>query len=293
MNFILYSRIERRRMQMRINGHVITQRDYHDWLERHYGIQTLATMAKYYLVMDAAQKAGCPPDENEIKDELDTSAEINPTLAKEYQIMPWTREDNKEALEYSQALTNLTTQNISASDDEIQAYFNANPGKWDKPDKVFVKAIQCANQTVAEHAKEMMQNVKGDAIMEVQRQLAPNALVVGIDGTMAFLKPVGAPSPNKTINAIAKLQPGQVIVVPNGQTWLVVKMDHIQPGKKVTLQDVKNKVALEIKKQRALPPQEILQKLWDNSDIVTDPESQKQQIERLIFPDRAAANPQQ
>ncbi len=290
MNFVLYYRSENRRMQMVVNGHMITKKDYHNWLEGHYGLQTLVTMAKYYLVMDAAKKDGVPPDEKQVSDILTTSAEVNPTLAREFYLDPWVKTDDKQALEYNMAMDNLATKDISVTEDEVQSYFNANPGKWDKPDKIFIKAIQCANMNVANQAKAMMQTAQGDALTDIQRQLAPNAVVVGVDGTMAFLKPVGAPSPVKIVNQIAAMKPNQISIIPYGQTYLVVKFDHIEPGKKVTLADVQDLVALAVKKQRAVPAQEVLQKLWDSSNIITDPPSIKKQIENILFPDRALQN---
>jgi hypothetical protein len=282
-NFILWKKQARNQMKLKVNDQVTTVKAYEDWMSAHYGRPAAAGIAQYSLIMQAAAKAGFKPNKSEIEQELQDAQDIRPPLAVQYRIAPWSRTDAFMAKEQDKAFAFLLTKDVKATDDEIRDYFNANPGKWNKPDRIYMKVVQCLDAETASRAKELMEKVKD--VTYVYQQLKPKAAVVGIDGTWMLPKPVGRKSPDAQVNAVASMRPGQVKIFSSPRLSLVVRLEKIEPGKVVTLDEVKDKVALEFKLTRSVPQKELLHKLWNAASIETDPPGLKKEIENLIFRD--------
>ena len=71
--------------------------------------------------------------------------------------------------------------------------------------------------------------------------------------------------------------------------FMVMRMDRIVPGKKVTFEEVKDKVARDFKAARATPAKEVLRKLWDDANIQAEDPGLKEDVERLLFPEKVTA----
>lgn len=290
LNFILYNRTYGRRVQATVNGTPIRKKDFYDWMEMHYGPQTTAQMIRYDLVMQAAEKEHLTPDAKEIDERIKDQQERNPAFAREVTVHPWTLADYKQQAELLLALQNLATRDVKVTDDELKDFFNAQPGKWDVPDKIYTKAVQCLNDSVAAKVKDQMDRGVSDLTV-LAGQYPGEAGPVGTDGTWVFVRPFGKPSPLSPVNTIAALKDGEVKVFPRGtldaQFAVVIKREKLVPGKKVTLEEVKDKVARDYKATRATPPQEVLRKLWDEAKIETEDPTAKANVEKMLFPERA------
>jgi len=285
-NFLLYQRQLQRRVQVTVNGEPIRKKDFYDYLEQHYGRQATANMVRYQLIMQAAKKEGLLPDPNEIEEKMQEVRETRPNLAREMHLYPWTNNDVRETLEQEAALTNLSIKDVKATDDEIRDFFSLRRGAWDKPDKIYLKAVLAADATAANQAKQLMERINDMTV--VGQQLPGKAGPIGADGTWVLRKPVGKPSADPQVNAVAKMKPGEVKIIPSANnTFLVVKLEKIVPGKKVTLEEVKDRVTRDFKLTRRTPEQEVLQKLWGEANIQTEDPKVKADIERLLFPQSA------
>lgn len=304
-NFILFRRVERLRPQLRVNNQTFTKRDYHDWLEAHYGVQAQAAMTKYYLVMQAAEKAGLKPDSKEVEQDLANAEEQRPDYAVLFKNQPWMKDDLRRDVETNLALTSLASKDVKATDEDIKTFFASQGAKYDTPTKLYTRIIQCQNADTAskirDTLKQMLDRSHGDpkAVLPdlgllVQNYL-PNAdfAVVSIkqggDGQVVLQKPYSAPSPNPLVNSVATMNKGEVKEIPaaQGKSVIVLLVDKTE-GKRATLDDpeARKRVERDFKATRATPPQEVLRGLWDTADIQTDPPGIKQYIERMLLPDR-------
>ncbi len=288
-NIALYRRVNSLRMHVRVNDHTYVRGLLYQWLEQRHGREMTARMVLYELVTQAAQKAGVAPDKKEIEDNLKLALDMNPSAARQFKVRPWTADDWKQDQVVNKALSNLAVKDVKATDDELRDHFNQNPGKWDKPDYVYFKAVVARTADAAEKAEQYMVKVS-DPVM-VTQQLAPQAEYVGVDGTWAVPKPVGGNVRDPRFQAAMNLPvsasaPFAVERIPNGKEWIVLRKDHVVPGKKVSFEEVKDKVALDFKAARAKPAKEILRGLWDSANIQTDDPALKQDVERLLFPER-------
>lgn len=291
-NFLLYNKAQRNRTQMQIGDYVVTQKLLHDWLWERHGIETQIEVAKYELVMQAAKRANLSPDPKEVEEYLKDLTEQVPAKAAEFASQPWKKAIARREQEYKIALANLMTRDVQATDADLQDFFQRNPGRWDLPDKLHLRVIECADRATADKAVTLMQQQISDMTL-IQQQLDPKgqvARIAGVDGTMVVAKPTGKPAQSAMINQMAAMKPNEVRVFPGQSRFLVVKMVKIEPGKQVNLEEVKAKVARDFKLTRATPMQEVLRKLWDeNQDkIVTDPPTLKYTMKAMIFNDISA-----
>lgn len=314
-NYILYHKMERLRPQLRVNNQTFTKRDYHDWLEAHDGVAVQAAMTRYYLVKQAAEKAGMAPNPKEIDQDLVALEEQDPRRAWQFRVEPWTKDDMRRDIETSIALTNLASKDVKATDEDIKSFFAAAGSKYDTPTKLATRMITCQDggspgkgkevaDKVVDTLKQMLGRSKNDpkAILPdlgllVQNYL-PNAdfypvsSKLGGDGQMVLDKPYAAPSPNPLVNSIATMNPGEVKQIPAGPgKYVIVLMVEKTEGKRATLDDpaVRKQVERDFKATRATPAQEVLRGLWDAADIQTDPPGVKKNIEDALFPERINA----
>ncbi|MGC8667857.1 MAG: peptidyl-prolyl cis-trans isomerase [Chthonomonadales bacterium] len=284
-NWILVNKTLSRRMHVRINDKTYTKGDYYTWLERHYGPEVTARMVAYELVTQAAEKAHCKADPKELQELHDVMRDTNPQLAREWRLKPWVEADWMQDRERDMDLLNLTIKDVPATDDQVRQYFEQNPGRWDKPVRIYTKVVASATQTGAERAKLLMSRVQD--MKTVGQQLAGQAVVQGVDGTWMFQRPYNGKFPVPWMAKIANLPVGAVdIEHPAQGQWIVVRVERKDPGKHVTFDEVKDKVARDFKLTHATPAKDELRKLWDQANIETEQPALKDAVENLLFPDR-------
>lgn len=300
MNVVLYRHTERLRPQLKINGTTITKKEYHDWLEQHYGTDMMAIIAKYTLVTQAAEKAGVKPAQADIEEQLRDLEELKPQTAQLMRAMPWKKKDVEQDIELVLALTNLSTKDVKASDDELKSFYNAAKNRWDHPSKLHTKLLQCADaDTAAKAAVVVKQLIKPSGngfsvpdMAQVAGQYAGKAQAAFGDGTLVLWRPFGRSTNDPLIEFAAGMKPGEVksYQVPNANgMYYVIAMESIDPGHagQFTEPDVRKRVERDYKLTRATPTQEILRGLWDSAKIEVDNEALKTSIERILLPERA------
>ncbi len=284
-NGIAYMRFVRGRAQVQVNGLPITTKDFNAFLSMRYGIQSMATMVQQTLALQACQKQGLKIDKGEIDEAIATIKETNPASALQLRREPYREDDLRKSMEYMLAMAALRTKDVAATDDEVRDYFASQPGKWDKPDKIEIKAVRCTDAGTAAKAESMFKSGVTDMAV-LQRQLDPRgtmAQAIGLDGKVVVVKPFGKPSKDPLINKVAGMKDGEVGTVAARNGVLVIRRVSMTPGKAVTLDEVKPKVEREFKLTRALPEKEVLRKLWDEAKIETDDPKTKAEVQWLLF----------
>lgn len=286
MNFILWTRTSGRRQTLRVNDQTITKRDWDFFLETRYGDEALAAMARQAVVRQAADEAGVKIDEKEIDEALQEVRDRLPEQGLILERLPTKREDMRRELEYKLAMAGLRARDVKVTDDEVKDYFDANAGRWDKPDRIEVKAIRVANAALVQRAVALLKNV--DDMQVLQQQLDPKgtqARIVGARGIWVVVRPFGQPAADPVVKAFAGMKEGEVQVVRAGKAVLVVKRGKLTPGKKVELAEVKGKVERDLKLSRALPETEVLRKLWDSAQMTAEDPAKLRVLKWTIFRD--------
>jgi hypothetical protein len=293
-NVLLYYRTARLRTQIVVNGKKITKKEYHDWLEQHYGEMTTAQMVKRELIMQAAEKANVLPQKAEVEELLADYKEQKPMEAAQMKFMPWKENDAREAIEIQLAVQNLTGNDVKVTDEDIKDFFEATAARWNIPTKIRTHAVVCTDPTTADRAEQLLAQLPPDQrwknLNVLAEQLTPKAYLFAGDGKWTLRKPYDGPA-DPIVNALAGMKPGDMKKFPmptgNGSTWILFILEKVEPGRKATLEAVKPKVVRAFKQTRANPAQEYLRTLWDAAEVQTDPEGMKARVEQLILPERA------
>jgi len=305
-NVFLYYRTEKLRPQMKINGRVVTRKEYHDWLEQHYGTELMALMIKRNLILSAAEKAGVEPASQEVDQQLKDYMELKPQSTLLFQTMPWKKKDLRDQLEMDMALVNLTTKGLKVSEEELKGFFNVASSKWDVPTKLYTKMIKCQDADTAQKVFDVMQKLVkpdsndskgrkkftvGDAV-GIAQQFAPKAEAVWGDGKWVLWKPWNRTSGDMLIDQVNLMKPGEVKSLPfpnGGGAMLVVVLEAAEIGSGAKMDDplIRKKVERDFKMTRSIPGQEVLRNLWDAADLEVEPAALKQSIERILLPERA------
>jgi foldase protein PrsA len=255
-----------------------------------WGVEAMATMVQQDLPIQACQKAGIKLDASEVDQRIADMKEANPNIATQFRREPYREEDYRKLLMAALAMDELRAKDVTVTQDEVRDYFNQNPGKWDTPDKLEIQAVVCKDNDTATRAMQLLKSGVSDMAV-VQQQLDPRgatARVLGLDGKLIVSKPVGKPSPNPEVNKLFAMKDGDVARMDSPRAIQVVRRVRMIPGKVATLNDVKAKVERELKLTRALPPKEVLRKLWDTAKIETDDPRAKEEIKWRIFQDPVA-----
>jgi len=277
-NALLYMKSSGRRVMLRVNDAVITQRQQNTFLLERFGIESLATLAKHELVRQAAARAKVLPDKAEIDEIIQDLKEQRPAMAVLFKNIPVREKDYRSELEFELALVNLRTADVQVTDDEVKEHFAANPGKWDKPAKAYLHVLMAANRPMAERAAEMMGKVSEMSVVQQNLdQKGETARIAGVDGRVVAVRG------NPLYSVAQSMKPGDVRIVPSGANFVVVRLEKLVPGTTVTLEQVKNKVVRDLKLTRCPPAREVLGKLWDAANITTDDPDTKRQIHWMLF----------
>lgn len=283
-NVFLYMRTSGMRVQLRVGDKAITRAELTRFLEMRYGHESLAALAKYELVKQATAKFKCQPDDKEIDQLVSDMREQRPALAALFKNAPVKEDDYRKEIAYELGLLNLRTKDVPATDAEIKEYFDSNPGRWDKPDKAYLKVMQTRDRLTADKAKGLMERVNDMTVVQQNvDQTGTSAQLAGVDGTLVVLKP------NPLYAAVSKMSPGAVRVIPAGNAFLVVRLDRLEPSQKAVFDEVKPRVARDLKLTQALPAREVMRKLWDEANIQTEDPDMKRQLEWWIFRNSAGA----
>lgn len=303
LNVLLYMRNEKMRSQFRVNGHNVTKREYHDWLEQRYGLTTQAQIIQYYLIQDAAKKAGVWPTDQDVTKLVAEQQEANPELAYQMKLKPWNRVDVERSVQQQLALFNLATKDVKVTDDQVKSVYAAYGSSYfDEPAKLYTRMILSPDrsQDYIKRAKDLVDSMAQRAKLEqpapgtqqkvladlqlVYQQLKPHVILFYGDGLRVFR------STDKAFASLDKLKVGDSTIVTDAKLGpVVIYVEKRVEGRKTSLSDpeTRKKVEQLVKKSQQVNAQELMRKLWDAGNIQTDPESAKSEIERMIVPERA------
>ncbi len=285
-NWVLYNHVYSRRAVIVVNGQPITLSDEYNYLQDRWGKQALAQLVTADLITQAAQKAHVMPTKDEVTKDFKRMLDESPTLSAEMANYPWKARAERDSILENLALRNLQINGVQVTNDELLNFFNENPGKFDVPDKAKVTWLVATDATALNTADKMIQNGVSDPTV-IRDQLRGKIGLLGNFGRVTLLRPFGTNQ-----NAIVfNMKPGQSKVLPasplTGNLRSIIRLDQIIPGHKVTFQEVQNKVAIAVKMTRGRNGSEVFHDLYDSATINSDIPGLKQDVERVLFPNRS------
>lgn len=286
LNGVLYQKQASRRTALLVNDRLFTKRDYDNALEARFGAQAMAVLARQELVRQATARAGISASQAEVDAKVKDLRERVPDTAVLFDNEPVKEEDARNEVRYGIEMAALRSRDVQATEAEVRAHFAANPGKWDPPDRIYLKVMQTSDAALAERAVEFMKQISDMRVL--QQQLDPrgiSARAVGADGTMVIITPPDRRSTDPMAAQIAAMADGDARIIAVGNSLMVIKRIRRERGKVLSFDAARPLVERDFKLTRALPEAEVLRKLWDAAKVESDDPNMKRQLKWVLFRD--------
>jgi hypothetical protein len=267
-NVLIYERFNLRKPIVTVGSDPISVYKYDQAMETtpaQQGTLGSATLRKIVfedLVRQAATKQGLMPTEEDVKDRIAELAVHQPQMAQQA-ASPAVQEDLKTDI----ALENLRIQNVTASDAEINAFYNNNKALFTVPSQVQTTMVVSQHQADADKAEHLLQeDVKPETIAT-----QPGLHVAGVNGfniNMQALPPAVSQQIGKTVLSM-NANEIKTISIPGGY-FLTFKVKNTHPNELQPLSapKVKEQVARQVKLRKAVSPQQELATLYQGNTPV-------------------------
>lgn len=262
-NVFLYQRYSSNRPLLRMNGSdVITRKDYQDRLDFAVGKPTLNKMVFDHLVLKAAEKAGLTPTDKDVDGRIADIQRTNPNALAASRADARAASEFKQNLKVRMALERLRVQGVTATDAEVRAAYAKNRAALALPRQTTTSAVLTKHKVDADTAAELLR--QKSPLDVIARQ--PRLYVVGleINPDLRLLPRDQMATFQKTL---ASLKEGQVATVPAGADFLTFRVDNIAPAGVPAFEQVKGKVAMAVKMQKAPSDAVVIARLFKEANV--------------------------
>ena len=295
VNGILWSKT-RKRPIITVNGQGISQKDIDNALERQAGQEVKATMVQKALIEQAATKAGVVPSKEEVDAAYNEQKELNWQVARAAQTQAYKVEQMKDQIRLQLMQQDLLFKDVKISDADIKEEYDRRPSFYDVPDKARTSlAVVLKDGDVSEIKSLMEKNTQPSVMMS---QLRGKVAFLGDNYVYTLVRPFKGHAANPADESIFNMKPGSVSVqnVPpqlaqQGAKSFVVRLDHVEPGKKADLNDpkLKKRIRNQLAAARSKPWKEYFNTLWTDMKFESEEPTDKKFIESILFPEKAEA----
>lgn len=259
-NVLIYERFNTRKPVITVGSQPISRFEYEAATEKASGMPVLKKIVYSDLVLQAAKKAGVMPTKAEVDARLADLEAKSPQVSQQVAANPDTVTD----LTTQMALENLQIQGVTASDAEIQAYYNRNKAQFSKPSQVQTTMVISQNKADSGKAEQLLrQNVSPEGIAS-----QPGLRVAGVGGTNVNLGGLAPALRQEIGKTVLSMKVGQIRTVPVGNFFLTFKAKSTQATEVPPLAKIKDQVARAVKLQKAISPQEEILALYKSNPPV-------------------------
>jgi hypothetical protein len=297
-NVILYVKFRSRRPVIKVNGDVIAKKDITDYLEQQAGPNVKALLVERLLIQRDAQKQNLWPTEAEVNDTYSQKKELDWQFARRVNTNPWVEIEEKNVIQYDMARQRLLAKESPVDDAQMTEEYNQNKAVYDTPSKAKVHLAVLFKKAPLNDVRSMMEkNSPQVAPSEMTRSFAGQVVFLGDRDVFTVVQPFGQKPVTSQFQDVFNMKPGEVREFPAeelrslGAQTILVRMVEIVPGKAADLNDpkVREKLRIAASLRRSKPWQEYLVKLWGGATFESVEPADRNYIELVFFPDRAAA----
>lgn len=287
----------------RVNGENITRKEFTAALETAAGRQVLQELILRQLVLERAEAEGVTPTPEEVNAELQKFKQEQ-FGGDEQQFIQWLQQNGRddtdilEEIRFQKALFNLQTLNVKPTDEDLKRFFDEYRDRlFDKPQRVTFRQIVLPSE---EQAQQVIQRLNGEEenFGQLAQQLSINRETAENGGEQRDIPlPMIEEAAQPIADALKALQPNQITQEPvavtdpnSGQSvYMVLKLVEMKPAEEVEFEAVKDEVRQAFLAANAIPQQQLLAQLAQNSDVVVLHESLKAAVEPTFSSGAAAA----
>jgi len=295
-NVVAYVKFRHRRPILRVNGESVSKQDIDDFLEqKNPGVK--AIMVERRLIEQEAIKLNVWPSDKEVQDRFDERKELEWQFARSV-ANPWMEAEAKNEIRTQLAQMQIQAKDVPVDDAMLREEYEVNKGAYDTPDKARVNLCLVMRKTPVNDVKAMLEKTPQMAPAEIARTYPQQVIFMGDRDVFTFIRTFGQKAPSPEIEALFAMKPGEVKefraqeLQQFGAQTMLVRMAEVIPGKVADQNDPKTKEKLRLgaAARRAKPWQEILARLWNSCDFWSEIPEDRNAIEAVFFPDRAAAS---
>ena len=292
LNVVLVLKYRMAKPIFSVNGQGVTRKDYDEYLELVGGFNTKRQMVERMVVEQEAQKRNLAPTPKDVDDAFDQLLEMRADVAQQATYAPHLVEEMKKNLRYDLERNRIMANDVPITDDEIKTEYDANPSKYDAPDKARLEFALILDDSVTKEIETLMGKDPEVDPSTIEQQYLKRVHFLGNKGVYTAVRPFGQTAIDPS--GVFAMKEKTVKVIPPGDyvrygaKQVVVRKNGFEPGHKTGPSDPKTKERIreELAKSRAKPWPETLNEIWKRTDFYSETPDDKRVLESLMFPDQ-------
>ena len=245
------------RAAVTVGGQKISKFDYQNAMELQVGPAVMKKLVYSDLIRQAATQQNVMPSTADVEARLADMTRRNTQLAASLQnsaVAAQTRDDLTTDL----ALENLRIKGVTASEPEIQSFYNTNRSAFTIPSQVQTTLVVSQNRTDASTAEHLLSlNTAPEMIART-----PRLRVAGINGFNIDMSRLDPTTRTEIGKQVMGMRQGQMKTLPVGALFLTFKVKSNTPNITPPLSQVHEQVARLVRLKKAVSPQEELAALY-------------------------------
>lgn len=245
----------------------ITKSEFYEELEAGAGAEVLEGLITQAVIRQAAAAQGLNPSKSDVDAELELVRQQFPDAASfqaALQQSGMTEEDLRKNIFTSLALENLATQGVSASNEEVEDYYQAHKEEFGQPEQVRARHILVDTKQEADNIRAKLDS--GADFATLALQYSKDQQTKNRGGDLGYF--TKGEMMREFEEAAFALQPGETSdPVETLYGYHIIRVEDHKQAVIPPLGDVRNEVERAVKRQKARPVEEVLQELRAGVDV--------------------------
>lgn len=258
-----------------IDGENIYQDELVAELKRLYGTETLNEMINRKVITGAAEKYGIEANQKEIDRQYNDFMKDYGTeedfLAYLQEQLGWTKTEFLEYIEYYILWEEIATKDVTISDEEILAHYNANKSSYQDLEKFHIEQIIVETKEEADQVLRELNN--GSDFNTLAKERSIDVFSLGNGGDLGIVTEEDYSVDPEIINKAKEMNIGEIasVELSNGGYGVIRLLDRIE-ATQYSYEDVKEEIRRELALSQVYSLPEVLEQLKIEMDVqILDP----------------------
>ncbi|HHY47450.1 MAG TPA: foldase [Firmicutes bacterium] len=251
----------------KVNNRSITWQSFYDNLVKQGGKQVLTAMIREELIRQAAAKEGIQVSKADVDAEIaDLEKQFGSAGGLDMVLAQYgmSRADLENQVRTNLMLEKLATKDVKVTEDELKKYYEEHKSDYREPEKIKARHILVPDE---KQAKEILAKLnEGADFVQLAKEKSTDPGTKDKGGDLGyFTRGTMDPAFDK---AAFSLKVGETSgVVKSAYGYHIIRVEDRKPEKQLTLDEVRDKVERQVKRQKAKPSQEVLAEISSHSKV--------------------------
>lgn len=268
----------------KVGSETITKKDFMADLEKNYGRVTLTQMIDRQVVLQAAQKNNFTVTEQEIDQEIEkfkkrfpNEEQFEQSLAREGTSLQELKDNVRLQLLYMK----LATKDVQITEDEMRKHFEEHSTDYEQKEQVKARHILVDSE---EEAKAVLERLKkGEDFAKLAKEKSKDTLSAANGGDLGFFER-GRMVPEFEKVAFSLPTGGLSEPVKTSYGYHIIQVLEKKEAKKPSFEEVRSQVESDLKSEKAIPPEQLLPELRQQTDIQISSDKYKDILNQPLLP---------